>query len=92
MARYSLIALVAAAATIAVPAVGQDRVEQVVEHSGDEKELDRRICRTDRTIGSRVRSKRICMTKREWLRLHGATRSAVDRYTRENTAPNPSGN
>jgi len=91
MVRYCLLALVAAAATTAIPAVGRG-AGQAVAQSAEGKELDRRICRTDRTIGSRVRSQRICMTKREWLRLHGATRNAVDRYTRENTAPNPSGN
>lgn len=37
------------------------------------------VCRQEREIGSRVRSKRVCRTREEWATFRRETRSQVER-------------
>lgn len=91
MARFVLIALAAATSIAAVPAAGQNAA-QVQETPAQAAEMNKKVCKVDRMIGSRVRSQRICMTKRDWSRLQSSTRTTIDRHTREGTSPVAGGN
>jgi hypothetical protein len=77
--RYLLI--VAGLAVLGAPAYGQD--------SGAKKKAsdpNRVICRTSDIIGSRLGTKRTCMTAAEWEQLQREQRSATERI--QNFKPN----
>lgn len=68
MTRLALLfALAAPAAALAQPGSSGSSVS----------EPDRVVCRRDPEAGTRVRSRRICMTRREWNLLAGQARDAM---------------
>jgi hypothetical protein len=49
---------------------------------------DRLICRSETVIGSRLRGKRICRTKAEWVESEKQNTDAVREMQRTTRAPN----
>lgn len=49
-------------------------------------DLDKVVCRRESIIGSRAKTRRVCMTERERLRLEQGTRDGVDDYIRKSTS------
>ena len=39
---------------------------------------EKKVCRTERMTGSRIRATRICLTRQQWRRLGEVTEKAVD--------------
>lgn len=58
-------------AAMATPVVAKDK--------GKGSDPNRMICRTEQVIGSRLASKRTCMTAMQWTQLEREQREGVDR-------------
>ena len=87
MRNYLIAAcFMAAAALPAAPSVASGTA--VSEDSADEK-ADTVICRRNRVIGSRVRTERICLTRKEWVKLENETRADWHEFRKRATAGAP---
>jgi hypothetical protein len=67
------IVLLCALAVIASPAVAKERDKSKTS------DPNRVICRTEQVIGSRLQSKRTCMTAIQWTQVEREQRETVDR-------------
>jgi hypothetical protein len=56
----------------------------------EEAAAEKMVCKKEIVTGSRSRTKRTCMTQREWNKLHDQTRDAVHEHIRRSTAGAPS--
>jgi hypothetical protein len=81
MKMNRLVLFVALSAIAAVPASAQTSAD-----AGKKK--DRLICRSETVIGSRLRGKRICRTKAEWVESEKQNTDAVREMQRTTRAPN----
>lgn len=92
MLRYVPILLL----TASVPAFAQAPAAQPANQTqpaapvAKENPLDKVVCRTEETIGSRLKKHKVCATLREWKDQEEENREAVDRIQR-NTDIAPSG-
>ncbi|MDQ4087855.1 MAG: hypothetical protein M3177_07600 [Pseudomonadota bacterium] len=48
-------------------------------HRGADGDPDRIICRTEREIGSRLATRRVCRTRAEWAEHRAQTRDRLER-------------
>lgn len=53
--------------------------------------LDKVVCKTEDTIGSRLKAHRVCATVRDWKDQADENRLAAEKWQQQGTA-NPSGN
>ncbi len=70
MRGSKLLAVVAAVSMIA-PAVAAEKVD-------DKKDPNKRICKMEKTTGTRVSGQRICMTRGEWQMLSEESKRAME--------------
>ncbi len=96
--RYVLIAAIVATTSVAVTSSVGATVSQEVSnqppdaHASDEEReayMNEVVCRRDVQVGSRVQRRRICMTRREQIRLQNATREGFNEFTRGATVAPP---
>lgn len=52
--------------------------------------LDKMVCRSQETIGSRLKSHKVCATVREWQEQEQDSRETVELYQQRNQATIPS--
>lgn len=78
-----VIAIILAVTGFAEP--GAATSPQAVVQNDESAELDRVVCHQESVIGSRVRKRRVCMTKREWAKLQNGTRQHLDQFIRAST-------
>lgn len=57
----------------------------------DKSSLDRVVCTREPVIGSRAQTRRICMTRREQIKLQNGTRDGMDAELRRTTSGAPTG-
>ncbi len=72
-------------ASFSTPAPSMAPVPSVKEPS----DMESVVCRRYNVVGSRVRKERICMTKREWVKLQNGTRDGMQDYLSKATAGAP---
>ena len=53
--------------------------------------LDKVVCRTEETLGSRLKKHRVCATVREWQEQQQANREAVEMQQQRGSSVVPSG-
>lgn len=87
MYKLLIAALVAVPAVPAVPASAASFGQDAAKPS--EQALDQQVCKRDTAIGSRVQKRRICMTRREWVRLENGTREDMGEFLKRSTAGAP---
>lgn len=56
-----------------------------------ENPLDKVVCRTEETLGSRLKKHKVCATLREWQDQEQENRDAVELYQQRGQAVVPSG-
>lgn len=71
--------LCAALAPLAAPAIAK-------EHNAQPKDPNKVICKTEDVIGSRLQTKKTCLTAQQWEDMNRETRQTVDRV--QNYKPN----
>ncbi len=81
------------AALLAVPAVPASAIAAAPNAAApnNAKPQDEVICKRETVVGSRVKQRRVCMTRREQTKLQQGTRDGVDDYLRRATAGAPAG-
>lgn len=90
MLKYLPFVLVAAA----VPASAQivNPQQQAAQESTTQADpLDKVVCRTEETIGSRLKKHKVCATMREWKEQQEASRDELELYQQRGQAVLPSG-
>jgi hypothetical protein len=68
-------------AAIAAPVVARP------ESSSHDQDPNRVICRSEPVIGSRLQSKRTCLTSSQWAQMERDQRDTVDRVQRSGQRP-----
>ena len=78
---------------VAAPAVAQTVAPPSPTAKAEAKQdpLDKVVCRTEDTLGSRLNAHRVCATLREWKEQEAQNREALEKMQQMNTQ-NPSGN
>ena len=83
VAPIALLALLPAALTAGPPraseVTNQARASQGVETSEVTIDDEKVVCRRDRIIGSRLTTKRMCLTEAQWARKDAETRETVEK-------------
>ena len=79
MTALLFLAFLAASAPSAGDAPTVGPVAKVTFVAPDEKDLDKKICKSEPVIGSNIRGKKVCTTKREILARQQAARDEADR-------------
>ena len=69
--RYSLLSILSFALIVVTPVAARER-----KAHGDPNRV---ICRTEEVIGSRLQSKRRCMTTQQWEALRREERATIER-------------
>ena len=70
---------IACAPASAQQSSGGERTEASVETTGEKSNLDEVICRTSKATGSRVRTSKRCLTRRQWIAEQAQNRRDIDR-------------
>lgn len=79
-------------ALAAGPAVAQTAPPAQPHAAADKiNPLDKVVCRTEETVGSRLKKHKVCATVREWQEQQQENREAVDLYQQRGQAVVPSG-
>lgn len=81
MLKYAFIA--AGVLVISAPAVAQIVIQDnppvaAKKGAGAKSDLDQVVCRTQDTIGSRLQSHQVCMTKEQWALFEQDTKRRVE--------------
>ena len=71
----------------ALVAAGLCSTGAVAADAGKKSDADKVICRTMDELGSRLASKRVCLTRSQWRQQQEAQRENVDRAQRIRTGP-----
>lgn len=84
VALFSLAAMATATSALAddpKPQVKQNDSDIVVsgEDAQDDPELDKIICRSDKAVGSRLKTTKICKSRRQWTIDKEQDRRDIDR-------------
>lgn len=66
-----------AALALGVPAFAQDAAKPADEAEG--KDPNRMICKTEKVSGTRLSSKKVCMTAAQWAQAKRDQRETVDK-------------
>ncbi|MAU11603.1 MAG: hypothetical protein CL607_17395 [Anaerolineaceae bacterium] len=74
----AFIAIACAPVSAQQPSEG-DKSEEAVETTGEKSNLDEVICRTSKATGSRVRTSKRCLTRRQWTVEQAQNRRDIDR-------------
>ena len=75
---------------IAVPALTQTPAPAPQVAQAKPNPLDKMVCRTEETLGSRLRSHKVCATVREWQEQQQENRDAVELIQQKGQAVVPS--
>jgi len=89
MLKFVPLILIAAAATPAIaqaPAPQPQKVEPAKKNP-----LDKVVCRTEQTVGTRLGGHRVCATVREWQEQQQANREALEEIQQKGYGITPSG-
>jgi hypothetical protein len=88
MLKFMPFILIAAAtpAVAQVPAPQPQKVEPAKKNP-----LDKVVCRTEQTVGTRLGGHRVCATVREWQEQEQANREALQDLQQRGTGIDPSG-
>ena len=81
---------IALVALVSAPALAQTGSPPVIVVSTEKSELDRIVCERQTDIGSRIASRKVCKTVREWQEERRIHREEVERV-QQNTNIGPSG-
>lgn len=81
--KYLLSAAAALALALAGPALALDRSEtdtpgQTVDEAADASQ-NRVVCKREKSTGSRLGSKKVCMTAAQWAQLQRDQREVIER-------------
>lgn len=69
-----------AMSAVAAPAFAQSMTS---DNAGpDQDNMDQVVCQRESVVGSRVQKRRVCMTRREWVRLQNSAREEVGDFIR----------
>lgn len=75
----------------AQPAFAQTTASQApAAEAASGNKLDKIVCRTEESLGSRLNVKRVCRTVREWREEAEASREALERIQQQGQATVPS--
>ena len=89
--RVSILILAFAAPAMAQTAVPPAPQTQPAAPAAKQNPLDKVVCRTEDTVGSRLKKHKVCATVREWQEMEADMRSAVELYQQRGQAVVPSG-
>ena len=82
MIKYAF--LIAAGASIAVPAAAQTAAQpQAIIVQATKSEVNRIVCKTEIPIGSRLGAKKVCLTVKEWQDRADADRDSTERVQQQ---------
>lgn len=89
MMKFVFTALLAAAT---VPASAQNPAapQQLAAQNVKPNPLDKVVCRTEETIGSRLSAHKVCATVREWQEQQAENRDALEKLQQQAQATVPS--
>lgn len=87
MLKYSSLIL----AVIAVPALAQTPAPAPQVAEAKPNPLDKVVCRTEETLGSRLGGHKVCATVREWQEQQQENRDAVELIQQKGQSTVPSG-
>ncbi|MDL2341153.1 MAG: hypothetical protein QFB89_07475 [Pseudomonadota bacterium] len=85
--KYSSLIL----AVIAVPALAQTPAPTPQVAEAKPNPLDKVVCRTEETLGSRLGGHKVCATVREWQEQQQENRDAVELIQQKGQSTVPSG-
>jgi len=89
--RVSILMLAFAAPTLAQTPAPPTAQTQPAAPAAKENPLDKVVCRTEETLGSRLKKHKVCATLREWQEQEQENRDAVELYQQRGQAVVPSG-
>ena len=91
MLKFVPLLLIAAAS----PAIAQAPAPQTQQSQASEpakkNPLDKVVCRTEQTVGSRLGGHRVCATLREWQEQAQDSRDALEKIQQQGYGIDPSG-
>jgi len=89
--RVSILMLAFAAPAVAQTPAPPTAQTQPAAPAAKENPLDKVVCRTEETLGSRLKKHKVCATLREWQEQEQENRDAVELYQQRGQAVVPSG-
>ena len=79
-----------AAAVVAAPSFAQTPAPATPAAAPSPDSGDKMVCRSEETIGSRLKTQKVCLTQREWQERERENREAVELYQQRNQSTVPS--
>jgi len=72
--------LIAAGVAVAVPAAAQTTIQQQPAQAATAKsDVNKLVCKTEETIGSRLAAKKVCLTVQQWQDRAAQDRDQLER-------------
>lgn len=92
MLKYiSILAVAFATSSVAQTTPPPTAQTQPAAPAAKENPLDKVVCRTEETIGSRLKKHKVCATVREWQEMEAASRQELELYQQRGQTVVPSG-
>lgn len=91
MLKFVPLVLLAAAAPLGAQSAPPANTQTQAAPTAKENPLDKVVCRTEETVGSRLKKHKVCATVREWQDMQQENRDAVELYQQRGQAVVPSG-